>query len=141
MYLRKRQSRAQGTNEVWIEMKQCEHTENGATITCWEANVVPGYTITKLMANHDNKERPLSTAITPEVGKFYNITLNKDKGYNLSADGNTYEVYNADGLLVWNEASQGDLSLNCTLTACYWGSNPDAGIGYNQGGTTIETTK
>ena len=28
------------------------------------------------------------------------------------------------------------------ITACYWGSNPDAGIGYNEGGsTTIETTK
>ena len=29
-----------------------------------------------------------------------------------------------------------------TVTACYWGSNPDTGIGYNEGGsTTIETTK
>ena len=28
------------------------------------------------------------------------------------------------------------------ITACYWGSNPDTGIGYNEGGsTTIETTK
>ena len=27
------------------------------------------------------------------------------------------------------------------ITACYWGSNPDAGIGYNQAGTTFETTK
>ncbi|WP_417148413.1 hypothetical protein [Phocaeicola plebeius] len=31
---------------------------------------------------------------------------------------------------------------NDTVTACYWGSNPDTGIGYNEGGsTTIETTK
>ena len=28
------------------------------------------------------------------------------------------------------------------ITACYWGGNPDTGIGYNEGGsTTIETTK
>ena len=106
----------QGSQEGWIEMKKCEYTENGNAFTCWEANVVPGYTITKLMANNDNKERDLSAAITPVAGKFYNITLDKDKGYNLSADGRTYEVYNADGLLAWNKAVQGNLSLNCTLT-------------------------
>ncbi len=50
----------QGSQEGWIEMKKCEYTENGVSITCWEANVVPGYTITKLMANNDNKgTRPL----------------------------------------------------------------------------------
>ncbi|HBL70078.1 MAG TPA: hypothetical protein DEF73_03285 [Alistipes sp.] len=105
----------QGSQEGWIEMKKCEYTENGATITCWEANVVPGYTITKLQAN-GTEERNLSAAITPEAGKFYNITLDKDKGYNLSTDGRTYEVYNADGLLAWNEAARNDLSINCTLT-------------------------
>ena len=107
----------QGSQEGWIEMKKCEYTENGNAFTCWEANVVPGYTITKLMANNDNKERDLSAAITPVAGKFYNITLNYDKGYNLSADGKTYEVYNANGLLEWNEAARNDLSINCTLIA------------------------
>lgn len=106
----------QGTDEGWIKMKKCEYTENGATITCWEANVVPGYEIKKLRAN-GTEERNLSAAITPEAGKFYNITLNYDKGYNLSADGRTYEVYNADGLLEWNEAARNDLSINCTLIA------------------------
>ena len=98
------------------EMKKCEYTENGATITCWEANVVPGYEIKKLRAN-GTEERNLSAAFTPEAGKFYNITLNYDKGYNLSADGKTYEVYNATGLLEWNEAARNDLSINCTLIA------------------------
>ncbi len=106
----------QGTDEGWIKMKKCEYTENGATITCWEANVVPGYEIKKLRAN-GTEERNLSAAITPEAGKFYNITLNYDKGYNLSADGRTYEVYNADGLLAWNKAVRNDLSINCTLIA------------------------
>lgn len=106
----------QGSQEGWIEMKKCEYTENGATITCWEANVVPGYEIKKLRAN-GTEERDLSAAFTPEAGKFYNITLNYDKGYNLSADGKTYEVYNANGLLEWNEAARNDLSINCTLTA------------------------
>ena len=105
----------QGSQEGWIEMKKCEYTENGNAITCWEANVVPGKEITKLRAN-GTEERTLSAAINPEAGSFYNITLNYDKGYNLSADGRTYEVYNANGLLTWNKAVQGNLSLNCTLT-------------------------
>ena len=106
----------QGSQEGWIEMKKCEYTENGATITCWEANVVSGYEIKKLRAN-GTEERNLSAAFTPEAGKFYNITLNYDKGYNLSADGKTYEVYNTNGLLEWNEAARNDLSINCTLIA------------------------
>ena len=106
----------QGSQEGWIEMKKCEYTENGNAITCWEANVVPGYTITKLMANNDNKERDLSAAITPEAGSYYNITLNYDPGYTIEDDG-SYTVYTANGLLAWNEAVQSDLSLNCTLTA------------------------
>ena len=106
----------QGSQEGWIGMKKCEYTENGATITCWEANVVPGYAISKLRAN-GTEERNLSAAFTPEAGKFYNITLDYDKGYNLSTDGKTYEVYNANGLLAWNEAARKDLSINCTLTA------------------------
>ena len=37
--------------------------------------------------------------------------------YTISADGKTYTVYNAKGLLAWNEAVQKDMSLNCTLAA------------------------
>ena len=107
----------QGTQEGWINMKKCEYTNNGTIITCWEANVVPGFQITKLIANNDDKERTLSTTITPVAGSFYNITLNKDKGYTVSEDGKTYTVYTADGLLAWNDAAQIDLTLNCTLTA------------------------
>ncbi len=44
----------QGVTPGWINMKKCSY--NGQT--CWEANVVPGYEITKLMANDDGKERP-----------------------------------------------------------------------------------
>lgn len=98
-------------------MMKCEYTENGNAITCWEANVVPGYTITKLRAN-GTEERNLSAAITPEAGKFYDITLDKDKGYTVSEDGNTYEVYNAEGLKniakLVNE--EWKLDINITLT-------------------------
>ena len=104
--------------EGWIEMKKCEYTENGNAFTCWEANVVPGYTITKLMANNDNKERDLSAAITPEAGKFYNITLDKDKGYTDDGQGN-YTVTSAEGLKniakLVNE--EWKLGINITLTA------------------------
>ena len=40
----------------------------------------------------------------------------EDLGYSIQEDG-SYMVYNADGLLAWNEAAQIDLSINCTLTA------------------------
>lgn len=102
----------QGATLGWIEMKRCEY--NG--VTCWEANVVPGYDITQLRAN-STEVRELSASINPVAGRFYNITLNKDKGYTVSEDGKTYTVYTADGLMAWNDAAQIDLTLNCTLTA------------------------
>ena len=107
----------QGSQEGWIEMKKCEYTENGATITCWEANVVPGYEIKKLRAN-GTEERNLSSGITPVAGKFYNITLDYDPGYTIEGDG-SYTVTTADGLKnvakLVNE--QWNLGINITLTA------------------------
>ena len=41
----------------------------------------------------------------------------EDLGYIYDNTTKTYTVYNADGLLAWNEAAQSDLSINCTLTA------------------------
>ena len=107
----------QGSQEGWIEMKKCEYTENGNAITCWEANVVPGYTITKLRAN-GTEERTLSTTFTPKVGVLYNITLDKDKGYTDDGQGN-YTVTSAEGLKniakLVNEEWKSD--INITLTA------------------------
>ena len=40
----------------------------------------------------------------------------EDLGYIYDTTTKTYTVYNADGLMAWNEAVQSDLSLNCTLT-------------------------
>lgn len=106
----------QGSQEGWIEMKPCEYTENGTTITCWEANVVPGYEITKLMANNDNKERNLSAAITPEAGSYYNITLDKDKGYTDDGQGN-YTVTSAEGLKnIAKLVNDGNTGIDITLT-------------------------
>ena len=39
----------------------------------------------------------------------------EDLGYSIQNDG-SYTVYNAKGLLAWNEAAQKDESINCTLT-------------------------
>ena len=104
----------QGSQEGWIEMKKCEYTENGATITCWEANVVPGYTITKLRAN-GTEERELSSGITSVAGKFYNITLDKDKGYTDDGQGN-YTVTSAEGLMnVAELVNGGKTDINITL--------------------------
>ena len=106
----------QGSQEGWIEMKKCEYTENGATITCWEANVVPDYTITKLRAN-GSEERTLSSGITPVAGKFYNITLNYDPGYTIESDG-SYTVTTAEGLKNIAELvnEEWKLDINITLT-------------------------
>lgn len=105
----------QGSQEGWIEMKKCEYTENGNVINCWEANVVPGYTITKLRAN-GTEERTLSTTFTPKAGVLYNITLDKDKGYTDNGQGN-YTVTSAEGLkAVADIANNGNLGINITLT-------------------------
>ena len=105
----------QGSQEGWIEMKKCEYTENGNAITCWEANVVPGYEITKLRAN-GTEERNLSAAITPEAGKFYNITLNYDPGYTEVSEGN-YTVDNEKGLKnLAKLVNNGETDIDITLT-------------------------
>lgn len=105
----------QGSQEGWIEMKKCEYTESGATTTCWEANVVPGYAISRLRANGTEK-RDLSSAFTPEAGVLYNITLDKDKGYTDDGQGN-YTVTSAEGLkAVADIANNGNLGINITLT-------------------------
>ena len=101
----------QGTDEGWIEMKPCEY--NG--VTCWEANVVPDYTITRLMAN-GTEERTLSSAITPEAGSFYNITLDYDPGYTEVGEG-SYTVDNGKGLKNLAElVNNGATGINITLT-------------------------
>ena len=138
----------QGSQEGWIEMKKCEYTENGNVINCWEANVVPGYTITKLRAN-GTEERELSSGITPVAGKFYNITLNKDKGYTDDGQGN-YTVTSAEGLKniaeLVNEEWKLDINIiltnNIDLTGIDWTpigtsfSNSYTGT-FNGGGHTI----
>lgn len=46
----------------------------------------------------------------------YTVSLAAAKGYIIEDDG-SYTVYNANGLLAWNEAAQKDVLINCTLTA------------------------
>ena len=41
----------------------------------------------------------------------------EDLDYIYDSNTKTYTVYNANGLLAWNEAAQKDRSINCTLTA------------------------
>ena len=54
-----------------------------------------------------------------KAGEEYTYTVSlaaaEDPGYTVSEDGKTYTVYNANGLLAWNEAVQKDMTLNCTL--------------------------
>ena len=140
----------QGTDEGWIKMKKCEY--NG--VTCWEANVVPDYTITKLMAN-GTEERTLSSAITPMAGKFYNITLDYDPGYTTTTDDQGQTIYNTDnekGLknlakLVDEEGKTdiditliGDITLTGEWTPIGTYDNPYTGT-FDGGGHTITGLK
>ncbi len=137
----------QGAQEGWINMKKCEYTNNGTIITCWEANVVPGYQITKLIANDDDKERELSASINPVAGRFYNITLDKDKGFTIDKEGN-YNVTTAEGLKNVAELVNGGktdinitLDKNINLTGKEWtpigrGSSPYTGT-FDGGNHTI----
>ncbi len=45
------------------------------------------------------------------------VLLPEETDYSYDESTGTYTVYNADGLLAWNEAVQSDLSLGCTLGA------------------------
>ena len=123
----------QGSQEGWIEMKKCEYTENSNAITCWEANVVPGYEIKKLRAN-GTEERDLSAAINPVAGKFYNITLDKDKGYTDDGQGN-YTVTSAEGLKniakLVNEEGQTDIDITLTGNITLTGEWTPIGIDFD----------
>ena len=85
-----------GSQAGWLEMQRCEYNENGTAIPSREENVVPGYEITTLHTNTDNKERDLSSAITPEAGSYYNITLDYDPGYTTTTDDQGQTIYNTD---------------------------------------------
>ena len=102
-----------GASEGWITMNPA--TYNGTTY--WEANVVPGYPITRFKVN--DAEGTLTQTVTPEAGKWHEITISVegDPGYTIDADG-TYQVYTAEGLQAWaSHVNQGNWSTNCTLTA------------------------
>ena len=66
-----------------------------------------------------------------------------------NVEGTLQACYHAKGAVKGPNGTTGGVtgqnwksSNDPVITACYWGSNPDTGIGYNEGGsTTIETTK
>lgn len=59
-----------------------------------------------------------------------NVTYTEDLGYDLSADGKTYEVYSDKGLAAWADAVAKDKSINCTLTSNITVSSWTAATGY-----------
>lgn len=61
----------QGSNEGWIAMKECNYT---GISTCWEANVVPGHTITEFQLNGSISGK-LTTSVTPVAAAVNTITL------------------------------------------------------------------
>ncbi len=108
-----------GTGEGWVEMKRCDYTIEGEAVTCWEANVVPGTEISRVLVN-DLQEISLTTPVTPEAGKLHNVALKIEfpaLDYEYDAGTNTYTVYNEEGLRIWADAARKDLATNCILAA------------------------
>lgn len=62
-------------NPEYIPMKKTTY-DNGTT--CWEANVVPGITITKVKIG-DGECQLNNSGVTPVVGKWHLITINVEK--------------------------------------------------------------
>lgn len=103
-------SRVSGTAEGWVEMRRCDY--NGTA--CWEANVVPGYAISRLRAN-GTEERTLSAPLTPQAGNLYSVTLGRGPGYTYDAATHTYLVTARWGLMAWHDAALVDPTLSCRL--------------------------
>ena len=76
--------------------------------------------ITSTFTNGKTFVYKMKNATDWQAGGEYTYTVSlaaaKDLGYTIESNG-SYTVYNADGLLAWNEASQKDESINCTLAA------------------------
>lgn len=52
----------------------CETTLQDGTV-CWEANVVPDYTISNIKVNNNANWSTLTTSVTPVAGKYHVITV------------------------------------------------------------------
>lgn len=100
---------------VYIPMKKTTY-DNGATY-CWEANVVPGYTIAKAKVN--GVECELTTTVTPEAGKWNEVTINVEKvpvEIQPGTDGN-YTVKEGDKVIINGNGTESTASINITGTA------------------------
>ena len=80
----------------------------------WKAEV--SETVITVTAGQEHTECDLIIIATDNKGNSVSYTLRLGK-YDYDEGTKTYTVYNAAGLLAWNEAVQEDLSLNCTLNA------------------------
>ena len=108
-----------GTGEGWVKLKRCDYTIEGEAVTCWEANVVPGTEISRVLVN-DLQEISLTTPVTPEAGKLHNVAMKIEfpaLDYEYDRASNTYTVYNEAGLHIWADAARKDLASNCILAA------------------------
>lgn len=96
-------------------MKSCNY--NGES--CWEATVVPGYAIGKVLLN-GYSEMELPTPLVTEAGTLNNINLtvkDPDDDFRFDFASKTFYVHSADGLKTWAQAALGDSSINCILTS------------------------
>ena len=121
----------QGSQEGWIEMMKCVYTIEEQKVTCWEANVVPGYEITKLRANGT-------------VTACYNTSSTVNGSYLVGGvvgqnnKGIVTACYNASGSIYGEVTIGGVVGENYTgtVTACYWSNYAGYGIGNGTGDAT-----
>ena len=103
-----------GSVEGWITMYPATYNNE----KCWEANVVPGYAITKAKVNET--ECTLTASVTPVAQKWHEVTIDVEKTpveIQPGQDGN-YTVNNGDKVIIKGNGSQttGQIIINGTAT-------------------------
>lgn len=103
-----------GSVEGWITMYPATYNNE----KCWEANVVPGYAITKAKVNET--ECTLTASVTPVAQKWHEVTIDVEKTpveIQPGQDGN-YTVNKGDKVIIKGNGSQttGQIIINGTAT-------------------------
>lgn len=121
--------------------------------TCWEANVVPGHTITTFQVNDETKGTLNNSGITPEAAKVNTITLtvgnreytpsdenqtlNLDDGDEVNITGNG-EDYTGGNFAINIEAGKtATVNLSSVKMKAAGGGNATPAFNINGGGTVV----
>lgn len=100
-----------GSNEDWIKMKN--YTYNGEKR--WEANVVPGKTITEFQVN--GVSGSLITSVSPEAGKWHEVKITAGMPEMQPGQDGNYTVNEGDNVFIDGKGIERTASINIKGTA------------------------